>query len=97
MSQLDAPVSVSVPSSDLINYRFDQADKRFAEMGEKLDTLLLQNTHFLTDAQVKVLVSDTIKPFQDRLDSYRWYIRASFSATVIAVMSTVVVILTNRG
>lgn len=96
MSNLDAPVSVSVPSSDLINYRFDQADKRFAEMGEKLDTLLMQNAHFLNDQQVKSLVAETMKPFQDRLDSYRWYIRAAFSAAVISFLSTLGIILIHR-
>lgn len=96
MSQLDAPVSVSVPSSDLINYRFDQADKRFAEMGDKLDALLLQNTHFLTDDQVRRLVGDSLKPVQDRLDSYRWYVRASFSAAVISFLSVIALILYHR-
>jgi len=85
---LDAPATVTVPSADLINYRFDITDKRFEEMSNKLDTLLLQNTHFLTDEQVKRVVGETVSPIQDRLDSYRWYVRASFSAAILAFLTT---------
>jgi hypothetical protein len=91
-----APTSVSVPSSDLINYRFDQSDKRFEEMGRKLDTLLLQNAHFLDEDAVKSLVRDTVKPINDQLASYRWYLRACFSAAVLAFCSAVMVVFFHK-
>jgi hypothetical protein len=95
-TQIQIPASVTVPSADLISYRFDIADKKFDEMSDKLDTLLVQNSHFLTDRQVKSLVSETMRPFQDRLDSYRWYIRAAFSAAIVSFLSTLGVILIHR-
>ena len=96
MEQLTAPTSVAVPSADLINYRFDQSDKRFEEMGGKLDQLLMQNTHFLDEVQVRQLVKDTVKPFSDQLSTYRWYLRACFSAAVLAFASTAFLIILNH-
>lgn len=87
---LDAPLSVNVPSADLINYRFDQSDKKFEEMGNKLDVLLTQNSHFLDDIHVKALIEDTVKPLRDQLSSYRWYFRACFSATILAVITAAI-------
>jgi len=93
---LNAPTAVAVPSADLINYRFDQTDKRFEDMGNKLDQLLMQNTHFLDEDQVKRLVSDTVRPINDQLASYRWYLRACFSAAILAFASAAFLVVLHR-
>lgn len=80
-----APTSVSVPSADLINYRFDQSDKKFDEMGEKLDRILVQNAHFVSESDTKQLITEALKPYKESITNYRWYLRALFVAFVTAL------------
>jgi hypothetical protein len=94
---LDAPASVSVPSADLINYRFDQSDKKFEEMNKKLDQILLQNAHFLSEAQVEKLVAEAVRPTQDAMESWRWYMRAMVSAVLIALATAIASFFLHKG
>lgn len=93
--QLQAQASVTVPSADLINYRFDEADKKFAAMGTKLDAILSQNANFITEDKVNKIVTEAVQPIRDTMANYRWYWRAMFVA-VLAALGGVVTALIER-
>lgn len=93
----EAPTSIPVPSADLINYRFDQTDKKFEDMSNKLDQILVQNSHFITESEVKKLISDSIQPTKDTLNDWRWYWRAMFSAIVVALAASVINFFVHKG
>lgn len=95
--QFEAPATIPVPSADLINYRFDQSDKKFEEMNNKLDQILIQNSHFVEQAEVQRMIDATLKPTQDTLTNWRWYWRALFTAMVIASGTAIVGIWSHHG
>lgn len=86
---LEAPTSIPVPSADLINYRFDQAEKRLEDMNTKLDTILIRNAHFMTEEQIDKKIAECVDPIEKTLSTYRWYIRAVFSAALLAILTAV--------
>jgi hypothetical protein len=85
MSQLEVPTTIPVPSADLINYRFDEADKKFATMSNKLDQILLQNSQFVTESHVEKMIDDATQPFKDTIANYRWYWRTVFTAMLLCM------------
>lgn len=95
--QLEAPTTIPVPSADLINYRFDQSDKKFEEMNNKLDQILVQNSHFVSEADVQRLISNAIKPTTDTLANWRWYWRAMFTAITLALFTAVASVFIHKG
>jgi Flp pilus assembly protein TadB len=69
-SQSDPVASgtVPLPSADLINYRFDQTDKKFEEMFTKMDNL---GTSYLTKEEAtakRAEVEGRLKDHDDRLN-----------------------------
>ena len=88
-AKLEAPATNTVPSADLINYLFDQTDKRFDEMNKKLDAIFSQNAHFVTEDRVREIVRDAIKPTEDALGSYRWYWRSLVVAVILSIFTAV--------
>jgi hypothetical protein len=89
-AKLEAPPMVSVPSSDLINYRFDQTDRRFDEMTKKLDAIFAQNAHFVDESRVREIVKELIKPTEDTLGGYRWYWRTLVAAVILAIATAII-------
>lgn len=79
-----------MPSADLINYRFDQTDKKFVELGAKLDHL---TNHFATKQDFAEL--------QRRLDAHlserRWKSRmlatAAYGALFLSLGTLVVALI----
>jgi hypothetical protein len=90
------PASIPVPSADLINYRFDQSDKRFDDMSNKLDQILMQNANFVTEQQVQKLIDNSLQATNDTLNSWRWYLRALVSATLLALATAIFNLLTRH-
>lgn len=86
---LEAPTTVNVPSADLINYRFDQTDKKFEDVGTKLDQILIQNQHFVTEDRVAAMIADSLRPIHQTFEIHRWYWRAIFTATLLALGTAV--------
>ena len=88
--------SIPLPSADLINFRFDQNDKKFEEMNRKLDAILLNQSSFVPEEKVQrmidLAVTAGIKPLRDTLSSYRNWGIAIFTAAV-AVLCTVLTIM----
>lgn len=91
-SKIDASPTptIPLPSADLINYRFDQADKRFEEMNRKLDTLLFQNSQFITEDKVQTMIDFTLKPINHTLDSYRRAITLTISGILVSLSTTII-------
>lgn len=96
VAKLEAPPMVAVPSADLINYRFDQTDKRFDEMKVKLDAIFAQNAHFVDETRVREIVREIVKPTEDTLSGYRWYWRTLVAAVILAVATAVVSLVTGK-
>jgi hypothetical protein len=88
-AKLEAPPMISVPSADLINYRFDITEKRFDEMTRKLDAIFAQNAHFVDESRVREIVKEVIKPTEDTLGGYRWYWRTLVAAVILAIATAV--------
>lgn len=68
-----------MPSADLINYRFDQADKQFAEISGKIDHLA---NNFVTKEELQVVVNDLESFKNDR----KWWTRMMTSASISALL-----------
>lgn len=88
-AKLEAPPMISVPSADLINYRFDMTDRRFDEMTKKLDAIYAQNAHFVDETRVREIVKEVVKPTEDTLSGYRWYWRTLVGAVILAIATGV--------
>jgi hypothetical protein len=88
---INAPAAVPVPSSDLINYRFDQTDKRMDEMNKKLDTIMVQNARFVPEERVQQMIDATmnsaLKPIRETLHTYRNWALAIFSSAVVILVA----------
>lgn len=77
--------TISMPSADLITYRFDQTDKKVEELKLLVTTM---TATFATNERVGEL--------EKRLDNYTWYWRAVFSGLIIALSGLVVALIQRR-
>jgi hypothetical protein len=84
---LEAPTSIAVPSADLINYRFDQTDERFKEMNTKLDAILTQNSHFITEDRTAKMIKEAVDPINTTLLTYRWWYRTLLATVMLAFLT----------
>ena len=86
--------TVPLPSADLINYRFDQADRQFDKLNKKLDDM---TTNFVTSAYVAQLVSDGDKKhtaLQQQIDDIKrnakWWVGVILTICTIAVAAVAI-------
>lgn len=86
---LQTNATVSMPSADLLNYFIKETKENFADVGSKLDAILAQNAHFISEDKVQKMIDDNLKPINDRFDNYRWYWRAIITAIFLALASSV--------
>lgn len=92
---IEIPASVPMPSADLINFRFDQQDKKFDELNAKLDALTIG---FLTKEEARNLKEEhdkDISALWKKFDDQRWYWRAVFTCGLTLVAGVVSVYLTK--
>lgn len=95
--KLEAPTTISVPSADLINYRFDVTDQKFREMNTKLDTILMQTAHFVSEDQVSKMITEALAPTKETITTWRWYWRAIVSAVLLALAAAIASIFIHRA
>lgn len=81
--------SVQVPSSDLINYRFDQADIQFDKLNKKLDDM---TNHFVTTAYLADLKLEGDKrhtELQNQIDAInrnaRWWVGTLLTVATVVI------------
>lgn len=77
--------TISMPSADLITYRFDQNDKKLEELKLLVTTM---SATFATNERVNDL--------EKRLDNYTWYWRAVFSGLIVAIAGVLVALIQRR-
>lgn len=77
--------TISMPSSDLITYRFDQTDKKLDALDKKFDS---QASLYATKDELAVT--------NKRLDNYTWYWRTVFTSILILIAG-VIAALIERG
>lgn len=76
--------TISMPSSDLITYRFDQTDKKLDSLDKKFDA---QSAIFAT--------KEELGSINKRLDNYTWYWRTVFTS-VLLLLGGVIAALIER-
>lgn len=76
--------TISMPSADLINFRFDQTDKNIATLDRKV--VALTSTY---------ATKEELSSVTRRLDNYTWYWRTVF-ASMIVVIGGVIAALIER-
>lgn len=77
--------TISMPSADLITYRFDQTDKKVEELKLLVTTM---TTTFATNERVNDL--------EKRLDNYSWYWRAVFTGLILTIAGVIVALIQRR-
>lgn len=77
--------SVNMPSADLINFRFDQNDKKTDELGSKLDNLI---HNFASKEEL-----DDVKRRMDTWTKYGW----SVFVTLLIIIGGLIAAYIERG
>src|SRR5215469_10739603 len=84
-----APATVTLPSADLINFRFNKIDENqldtnrvLAETNKKLDKIMVQNARLITEERAQQLINDATNPIYNTINGYRNWAVAVFTASV---------------
>lgn len=75
----------TLPSSDLIIYRFDQTDKKIEDLDHKFDSM-----------GILYASKEELAAVNKRLDDYKWYWRTVFTALLLCV-GGIIAALVHRG
>lgn len=76
---------ISMPSSDLITYRFDQTDKKLDALDKKFDS---QASIYATKEEVGAV--------NKRLDNYSWYWRTVFSSLLLLLVGVITALIEKK-
>lgn len=77
--------TISMPSADLINFRFDQTDKNIAALDKKVVDL---TSTYASKEELSII--------SKRLDNYTWYWRAVFTAILLCGGGIIAALVGNR-
>lgn len=77
--------TISMPSSDLITYRFDQTDKKLDALDKKFDA---QATIYATKEELSAQSA--------RLDNWQWYFRAIFTGLILLAAGVIAALIERK-